>query len=503
MLEKRDLMDIKLPTPEEIHEAYEAGEEAVQRLFVRVSTQVEQLVLHIQELHELIQQLQDQVKKNSSNSSKPPSSDGLKKPRRKSLRSRGKRRNGGQKGHPGHTLRQVAHPDHTEVHDVWKCQKCHASLEDVEAKQYEKRQVFEIPAIHIEVTEHQAVVKECPCCGTRNIGEFPSDVRHPTQYGTNVKSHAAYFSNYHHIPLKRSADLFEDVFRHRVSENVILDASREVADHVMVSNEAVKQHLIEAGVVHFDESGMRVRGKGQWLHVASTPELTYYGVHAKRGHEAMDAIGILPEFGGIAVHDHWKSYFTYDSCGHSLCNAHHLRELKFMVEQYQQEWAEQMSALLREINAEVTLTRPLSDHLSVHKIREFETRYDEILEKGFKANPPPVKDEQEPKRRGKRKQSPPKNLLDRLEKYKPEVLRFMYDFGVPFDNNQGERDIRMMKVKQKVSGTFRTEAGAEQFCRIRGYISTARKQEVNVLEALQGAFQGTPFIPDSSASKDT
>ncbi len=490
-------MDIKLPTQEEIREAYQAGEEAVQRLCATVSAQVEQLASHLQELHEVIQRLQDQVKKNSHNSSKPPSSDGLKKPRTTSLRTPGERPNGGQKGHQGHTLRQVEQPDQMKKYAVKACQHCHASLEHVEALHCEKRQVFDIPAIRIEVTEHQALTKVCPSCGTANTAEFPPEVTQPTQYGSTVKSHASYFSNYHHIPLKRSADMFEDVFRHRVSESVILDASREGAEKVMPTNETVKQQLIEADVVDFDESGMRVTGKGQWLHVASTPELTYYEVHQKRGQEAMDAIGILPKFRGTAVHDHWKSYFKYDTCQHSLCNAHHLRELKFVAEQYQQEWAEQMSTLLADINNEVNQTRPISDHLEASKLAKFATRYDEILDVGFKANPPPVEDEHQPKKRGRRKQSPPKNLLDRLQKYKPDVLRFMYDFRVPFDNNLGERDIRMMKVKQKVSGTFRTEEGAKRFCRLRGYISTARKNGVNVLEALKGAFQGTPFIPNA------
>lgn len=494
-------MDITLPTAEEIHEAYQTGEEAVQGLFATMKTQVEQLAVHVQELHEVIQQLRDQVQKNSQNSSKPPSSDGLKKPRTKSLRKPGQRPNGGQPGHSGHTLQRVEHPERVTVHEVDVCQKCHRALDEVEENRREKRQVFDIPALHIEVTEHQSVVKVCPHCGTENMGEFPAAVSQPVQYGANVNAHSAYLTNYHYLSLERTSQFFEDVFDHRVSEGVIVNANIDGAAKVMPSNEAVKQDLIESAVVDFDESGLRVEGKGQWLHVASTPELTYYGVHEKRGQAAMDEIGILPEFHGTAVHDHWKPYFRYTECEHSLCNAHHLRELKFVAEQYEQPWADEMDELLREIQKEVkdTQLRGKSDHLNAEQLTRYETRYDEILEAGFRANPPPPKDEQQPKKRGKRKQSPAKNLLDRLQHYRTEVLRFMYDFRVPFDNNQGERDIRMMKVKQKVSGNFRTKAGAEQFCRIRGYISTVRKQGVNVLAALKRAFEDTPFIPDTSA----
>ncbi len=488
-------MQVHIPTQKEVCEAYHEGETAILQLFDGMNIQVKALVSRMQELQTIIQQLRDQVTKNSHNSSKPPSSDGLKKPRTRSLRVSGQKSNGGQPHHEGHTLRQVDHPEQTIVHDVKACSQCHASLEQVQVQRREQRQVFDIPAIHIEVTEHQAVVKVCPHCGAENKGEFPPEVTQPTQYGVTIKSHASYFNQYHHIPLKRTADIFEDVFHHRVSEAVILEANQEGAEQVLPSNEVVKQQLIEAAVVDFDESGMRVTGKGQWLHVASTPTLTYYEVHQKRGREAMEAIGILPAFHGTAVHDHWKPYFTYTTCQHSLCNAHHLRELKFVADQYQQEWATEMSTLLTDINTEVNLTRPTSDHLAASTLIEFATRYDEILERGFQVNPPPVKDESQPKKRGRRKQTPPKNLLDRLQNYTPEVLRFMYDFRVPFDNNQGERDIRMMKVKQKVSGTFRTVEGAQRFCCLRGYMSTVRKQGINVIDALKRAFQGRPFIP--------
>ena len=489
-------MEIQFPTQDQINEAYQDGEEAVQQLFDTVRIQLVQLGLYVQELRELIQKLQDQVNKNSRNS-KPPSSDGLKKTRTKSLRKSGEHPNGGQLGHPGNTLPQVEFPDKVEAHKVNICKECQASLDEVEEIGRERRQVFDIPKLHIEVTEHQTLTKICPQCGTVNHGEFPSEVTQPTQYGANVKAHAVYLNNYNYIPLDRAARFFEDVFGHRISEGVILEATDKVAENVKPSNELIRQKLIDAQTAHFDESGLRVEKKLQWLHVASTPELTYYEVHPKRGCEAIECIGIVPQFNGIAVHDHWKPYFGYTNCDHSLCNAHHLRELTFIEERYEQNWAKDMGNLLREINEEVKRVRVTRDHLENEKIRELESRYDKIIEEGKLANPLSTENTL-PKKRGKQKQSPSRNLLDRLEDRKIETLRFMNDFRVPFDNNQGEQDIRMMKVKQKVSGTFRTMNGAEQFCKIRSYISTAWKQGVNILECLIMALKGAAFMPDSS-----
>jgi transposase len=440
-----------------------------------------------------IQELRDQLAKNSRNSGKPPSSDGLKKPRTRNLRRKSGRRSGGQEGHAGHTLKMVEKPDHIEVHEASECPQCSADLQAIEACELERRQVFDVPPVRIEVTEHRAEIKVCPRCGERVKAKFPVDVTQPVQYGLRIKAQAAYLNNYQLIPLARTCELLGDFYGHAPAEALILDANAALVDQIEPSLEATRQQLIASPVVHFDESGLRVEGKLNWLHVASTEWLTYYTVHPKRGQKGMQAMGILPLFQGRAIHDHWQSYFTFDDCQHALCNAHHLRELQFVVDQYQQSWAKEMSQVLLDIKAEVDAA-PL-EHMSLapERLTHFEQRYDELIGQGLEANPPPA--HPPPKKRGRKKQSPPKNLLDRLQQFKPQVLAFMHDFRVPFDNNRAERDVRMVKVKQKVSGTFRTRTGAETFCAIRSYISTVRKHDLNVIDAIHYALSGNPFIP--------
>jgi transposase len=440
-----------------------------------------------------IQELCDQVAKNSRNSGKPPSSDGLRKPKTRNLRRKSGRRSGGQEGHPGHTLKMVEKPDHVEVHEVSECPQCSADLRAVEACEFERRQVFDVPPVRVEVTEHQAEIKVCPQCGQRIKANFPAEVTQPVQYGLRIKAQAAYLNNYQLIPLARTCELLGDFYGHTPAEALILDANTTVVDQIEPGLEATRQQLIASPVVHFDESGLRVEGKLNWLHVASTDWLTYYTVHPKRGQAGMRAMGILPAFQGRALHDHWKPYFTFNQCQHALCNAHHLRELQFVVDQYQQSWAEEMIHVLLDIKAEVDAAPLEQMSLVPERLTHFEQRYDELIGQGLEANPPPA--DPPTKKRGRKKQSPPKNLLDRLHQFKPQVLAFMYDFRVPFDNNLVERDVRMVKIKQKVSGAFRTRTGAETFCAIRSYISTARKHGLNVIDAIHDALSGYPFIP--------
>jgi transposase len=367
-------------------------------------------------------------------------------------------------------------------------------LEDVPVDSYEKRQVFDLPVVELEVTEHQAEIKTCPVCGQVNEAAFTSEITQVTQYGPRVRAQMVYFNEYQFIPLERTTEVIEDLYQQPLSEGSVVAAAVVVAEHVAAINQKVKIHLTQTeDPVHFDETGARVGGKLNWLHSASTEQVTCYEIHAKRGSDAMDAIGILPDRTGWSIHDYWKAYLKYTQAKHSLCNAHNIRDLIFITECEGQPWAAEMLEWLLTIKQSVETAKDQGQTaLSEEQITRFKHGYDRIVAGGLFANPP---SERTKGKRGRVKQSFAKNMLDRLRDHEEKVLAFMDDFMVPFDNNLAERDIRMVKVQQKVSGGFRSGDGAKVFCHVRSYISTARKNGQPILEALYQALIGIPYVP--------
>ena len=483
---------------EQILELYKAGPDAVvsfilhiQDLLNNLGLKVESQQKIIEQMERRIQELEAIIKKDSHNSSKPPSSDGYRKRSVKQEKKSG-RKPGGQKGHEGNTLRMVSNPYKVVVHKVGVCGSCGKSLKREKVIEYDKRQVFDIPPIKVEVTEHRVEIKACARCGELSTAIFPEGITHKAQYGDRLKAHAVYIKNYGLLSYERAAELFEDLFSVPLSPGTLVNIDRNISERLEGVAERIKQNIIVSSIVHFDETGMRIEGKLHWLHVAGTNELTYYMPHQKRGNVATDQIGILPIYGGKAIHDGWKSYFNY-GCEHVLCNAHHIRELTFIYEQYAQKWAKSMIDFLLEVKEKREKTRRRG--FDPETIKEYENRYRRIITAGMRANPPPVEDTQR-KKRGRKKKSKALNLVERLREHEEATLAFMYDFAVPFDNNLAERDIRMMKVQQKISGTFRSFEGALSFCRIRSYISTIKKRGMNVISALQDVFADKALLPE-------
>jgi transposase len=486
---------------EDIVAVYEQGVDAVVDLVQNLSARLDDQQKMIASLNKRLNELEDRLAKNSRNSSKPPSSDDINKPKPKSLRGKSSKKPGGQKGHPGTTLSMVENPDHVVIHSPEECEGCGETLprqsSSGEVRGYERRQVVDVPALlALEVTEHRAWRERCFGCGSITTAALPVEASAQVVYGPRIKALSVYLMNYQLLPYERTSELLEDLFGGGLAPGVgtLRSALERCFEGLEETEEALKEGLRKARVSHFDETGLRVEGEGMWVHVASTDDLTHYAVHGKRGAGAMEEIGILPRFSGVAVHDGLSGYrLVARRCsGHALCNAHHLRELKFVEEEHEQEWAGRMKALLWQIEEAVREEAASGGtRLKPERVEEFEVRYRRLLKAGLEANPPPERTG----KRGRPKQSKGKNLVDRLDKHREAVLRFMHDFRVPFDNNQAERDIRMVKVRQKISGGFRTKEGARIFCRIRGYISTVRKRGENVLAALESVFMGDPLVP--------
>jgi len=417
----------------------------------------------------------------SGNSSKPPSTDPNRK--RKQI-SKGTNKRGGQKGRTGTNLKKVDDPDKTILLRVDKRKIPRGKYKK---SGYESRQVFDIKISRF-VTEYQAEVLEDEE-GKRYIAEFPADVTRPTQYGSNVKANSVYMSQFQLIPYNRIEDHFRDQMGVPISGGSIYNFNKEAFDCLEEFEQITKAKLIKEKIIHADETSVNIDGKRNWLHSASNSKWTHFYPHTKRGGEAMEEIGILPEFKGILCHDHWKPYYKYD-CIHSLCNAHHLRELERAWEQDSQSWAKKMKTFLEKTNIAVDEAGGVLEPKEVVKYRK---KYRIILKKGEiespRTQPPPGS-----KRRGRTKQTKARNLLERLRDYEDDTLRFMEIKEAPFTNNQGENDIRMTKVQQKISGCFRSIEGAKFFCRIRSYLTTCRKHQVEATRALNLLFKGK--MPD-------
>src|SRR2546421_4782815 len=443
-------------------------------------------------LSERISVLETQLAKDSHNSHLPPSSDRFHR-QPKSLRKKSGKQPGGQAGHAGNTLKLSEAPDLVIVHPVDRCQHCQRDLREVESLRMERRQVIDLPPKRVLVIEHQAHQKCCPRCQQISLAAFPEDVRAPVQYGAAIGAVGVYLVQQQLVPYERACEVIEDLMGPSMSVGTLQGLIERCAKQLEPVEQQIKAALCRAEVLHQDETGLYVAGQRHWMHVSATEQLTHYAVHAKRGKEALDAIGILEGFEGVSVHDGWRSYWHY-ACQHALCNVHHLRELTFLHEEQHQDWAGQMKTVLLDIKAAVEQAR-VEGRASLHplEVADWKAQYAALLEEGYRANPPDPPPEVG--KRGRRKQSAARNLLDRLSTHQEAVLLFLDNFAVPFDNSLAERDIRMVKVQQKVSGCFRSPTGAVAFCRIRGYLSTLCKQGCAVLTALEQALVGHPVLP--------
>lgn len=464
--------------------------------------QLKQALVELQEaLHAAnlkIKELTERLKQNSRNSNWPSSRDkSRKKQRTKSLRVKSDKKPGGQKGHQGHTLAFNETPDVVETHRPSQCQHCQTVFTDKQqAVAVDKRQVHDLPPLRLVVHEHQAESLLCAECGELSQGSFPDKVSNPVQYGSGVQQLAVYLKTEQLIPYNRSRRFFGDLFGLNISPGTLQNIIKRAATRLRPVSNRIKAALIAAAVVNFDETGFYIGGQRHWLHTAGTKHLTSYYPHAHRGRIATDAMEILPRFQGTAIHDHWLTYYLYQQCGHGLCNVHHLRELNAVVENDGQAWATRFKWLLLGSKRAVEQAVLAGETgLPPAKVSQIERIYRQLIQVALQANPPPLGGWPKPKR-GRPKKPKVRNLIERLDKHQPEVLAFVYDFKVPFDNNLAERDIRMMKVQQKISGCFRSHSGAEDFCTIRGYISTMRKQGVPIWSALASVFSDDILMPN-------
>lgn len=456
----------------------------IQELFQRIkdlTSRLEQAENEIAELRFENAELKFRLNSNSNNSSRPPSSDGYcKKP---AFQKNKKGKQGGQTGHKGRTLNQVDNPDFTTMCKPASC-TCGHTFTGTETLLAEKRQVFDLPEPHLEVTEYQIYKAVCPVCGAVHKGSTPQGVNAPVQYGNGLKAYVVLLNVHFKLPFKKIQLLFGDLFGYPINESSVYSATRQCYEKLGETEKIIKSRVVAQEVVHADETGVRVAGKLHWLHTATSLPYTYLFVHNNRGAKALNSEkSVLGNFNGWLVHDCWGSYFKFNGCSHSVCGAHILRELEALVEN-KSKWARIFKTFLMNVY-KMTFEERIKQQQHIIK------RYTLICGMGEKSEPPPIKTSG---KRGRYKRTKGRNLVERLIKEQDAVLAFAFNKNVPFTNNLAERDIRPVKVKQKISNCFRTLTGADIYARIEGFVSTARKQNRNVYSELCATFEGENFI---------
>jgi transposase len=460
-----------------------------------VQTDADTLVHYTFELQAEVRRLRDVAAQSSRNSSRPPSTDRPEQPQPKSLRQKSGRKPGGQPGHPGSTLRFSDHPQHTQIHPLQECE-CGEDLSQEPALDFERRQVFDLPPLKLECTEHRAEIKDCPCCHKLVTAPFPEEVKAPVQYGKNFRSLLAYFYDAQLGASLRLRQMCEEMFGYAVSEGTLQSARQEQYQALEPFEERLKQILPREPVLHVDETSLPVNRINHWLHVICTPLLTFFSVQVLRGKAAIHAIGILPQFTGWLMHAFLSSYLSFENCLHTFCKSHLMRELLFIFEQHQQRWAKDLYDLFLEMLRFVQEQKARAAPVGQTEYKRWQRRYRQLLRAGRQLNPLTAA-----QMTGKcRKQSKEQNLLDRLEAYDDFILAFLWAWELPFTHNQAERDFRFMKTRIKISGCFRTLDGARRHVRIRSYIGTLRKQGLPVLDYLRRALDRRPFLPETQTT---
>ena len=462
-----------------------------------LTASVAELTDTVDKLKQTIEELREQLNKNSRNSSKPPSSDGLGKPtvkKDRSLREASGKKQGAQEGHEGVCLSIISNPDHTENHMHSDCEGCpyhDACLE----KACIKETRHEIDAVvTVDVTAHNLFsVPECPLHGGSRTGHFPADIKAAVQYGKNLQAMVVAFNTVGAVSINRTHEILSSVFNIPLATGTIKNMVTRCADSLKGTHEKIRLKMTTRGLIHCDETGTRVDGKTWWVHNASDRDYTYLTINKKRGRIGMDEAGVLPHARGIIVHDCWGSYWQYPDVTHAICCAHLLRELNGVIENHpEQTWAPKFRRLLLDMKkSRDEAVQEHRDELSSQQLSKFDTEYDDIIKTAYEENPLP---ETSAKKRGRKIKSKVLNLICRLDNYKASVCLFIKNLCVPFDNNQAERDLRMVKVKTKVSGCFRSEEGAQEYLTIMSYIGCANKHHINAFTAIREALNGNPDI---------